>query len=252
MTVPTFDFTDRRVIVTGAGAGIGEATALAFLAAGARVVAVDLSADRLAALALAAGESRRLVTHRADLAAPGAAADIAALAGGTVDVLVNNAGIMDGFEPLGEYDDATWERVMAVNVTALMRLSRAVLPGMVAAGKGVIVNVASEAGLRGACAGVAYTASKHAVVGITRNTAVMYGPKGIRCNAVAPGAVKTSIEAPFRSALGAERIGALLGAVVPPAAMPGDIAAAILFLASDAAANVNGAILPSDGGWSAI
>lgn len=243
-------FAGKTVIVTGAGAGIGRATVEAFLAEGARVVASDISAPRLADLA-AAHPGTALIPLAGDVCDP---ATIAALmqAAGAVDVLVNNAGIMDGFLPLGEVDDATWSRVMAVNLEGPMRLSRAVLPGMVERGRGAIVNVSSEAGLRGSCAGVAYTASKHALNGLTLNTAFMYGPKGIRVNAVAPGAVATSIEAPFLSALAGERLGKILPVVVPGVAQPTQLAATILFLASDAASNVNGVILPCDAGWSAL
>jgi NAD(P)-dependent dehydrogenase (short-subunit alcohol dehydrogenase family) len=127
-----------------------------------------------------------------------------------------------------------------------------VLPLMLAAGGGAIVNVASEAALRGSTAGVAYTASKHAVVGLTLNTAFIYGPQGVRCNAVAPGPVATNIEAPFKSELATQRIGPLLQTVLPPIAQPEQLAAAICWLASDDAANVNGVVLPSDGGWSAL
>jgi NAD(P)-dependent dehydrogenase (short-subunit alcohol dehydrogenase family) len=158
---------------------------------------------------------------------------------------------MDTFQPVGEVDDAVWERVFAVNVDAVMRLTRAIVPAMLASGRGSVVNVASEASLRGSCAGVAYTASKHAVVGITRNSAVMYGKKGIRFNAVAPGAVATNIEATFASALGGEVLGPLLGSI-PAMGQPEELAAAICFLLSSDAGFVNGAVLPVDAGWSAI
>ena len=102
-----------------------------------------------------------------------------AAAGGRVDALANVAGIMDAFLPPAEVDDATWERVFAVNVTAVMRLTRAVLPMMLAAGGGSIVNVSSEASLRASASGVAYTASKHAVNGITKSTAVFYKGNGV-------------------------------------------------------------------------
>ena len=109
---------------------------------------------------------------------------------------------MDGFLPTAELDDDVWDRILAVNLTAVMRLTRAALPSMITAGKGSIVNVSLEAGLRGSAAGTAYTTSKHAVNGFTVSTAFFYAPAGVRCNAVAPGAVATSIEAPFRSQYG--------------------------------------------------
>lgn len=153
--------------------------------------------------------------------------------------------------PLHEVSDAIWERVFAVNVDGMFRLSRAVLPVMLAAGTGAIVNVASEAGLRGSAAGAAYTASKHAVVGLTRSAAFMYAPRGIRINAVAPGPVATNIAGPDMSGEYQQRIAAAM-AMLPPIAEPEQLAASITFLLSDDGTNVNGVILPSDGGWSAV
>jgi NAD(P)-dependent dehydrogenase (short-subunit alcohol dehydrogenase family) len=121
-----------------------------------------------------------------DLATEECVQRVVAAAAGRVDALANVAGIMDAFLPPAEVDDVTWERVFAVNVTAVMRLTRAVLPMMLAAGGGAIVNVSSEASLRASASGVAYTASKHAVNGLTKSTAVFYKNQGIRANAVAP------------------------------------------------------------------
>src|ERR671913_22933 len=166
--------------------------------------------------------------------------------------IVTGAGIMDAFLPPAEVDDATWERVFAVNLTAPMRLTRAVLPLMLAAGGGAIVNVSSEASLRASASGVAYTASKHAVNGLTKSTAVFYKGDVIRANAVAPGPVATQIEAPFKSQHAAGVLGPLMQTMIPPLATADQLAATITWLLSDDASNVNGAILPSDGGWSAI
>jgi NAD(P)-dependent dehydrogenase (short-subunit alcohol dehydrogenase family) len=123
---------------------------------------------------------------------------------------------------------------------------------VVAAGGGAIVNVSSEASLRASASGVAYTASKHAVNGITKSTAVFYKGDGIRANAVAPGPVATNIKAPFKSQHAAGVLGPIMQTTVPPVATAEQLAATITWLLSDDASNVNGAILPSDGGWSAI
>jgi NAD(P)-dependent dehydrogenase (short-subunit alcohol dehydrogenase family) len=251
MTSTTARFEGRTAIVTGAGSGIGRATAIRLAQEGARVVVSDISAERLAELT-AEHPGLALVTVSGDVSTEAVAQQLAAEAGDRIDVLANVAGIMDGFLPAAEVDDATWERVMNVNVTAIMRLTRAVLPKMIEAGSGTIVNVASEAGLRGSAAGVAYTTSKHAVIGYTKNTAFMYAPKGIRVNAVAPGAVATNIEAPWNSEWAAGRLGPLMQVVIPGVATPEQLAAAITWLASDDSANVTGVVLASDGGWSAI
>ena len=168
-------FTSRTAIVTGAASGIGRATALRLAGEGARVVAADVAADRLEAL-VRKNLYLQLVPVAGDITSTDGVQALVDAAEGQVDVLANVAGIMDGFLPAHEVDDVTWDRVMAINVTAVLRLTRAVLPLMMAARSGSIVNVASEASVRGAAAGVAYTAAKHAVAGITKNTAVSSTP----------------------------------------------------------------------------
>lgn len=244
-------FDGKTAVVTGAGSGIGRATALRLAREGARVVAADVAADRLDAL-VAEFPDLDLVPVTGDISTEEGARTVVDAAGGRVDALANVAGIMDAFLPPAEVDDATWDRVLAVNLTAPMRLTRAVLPLMIAAGGGAIVNVSSEASLRASASGVAYTASKHAVNGLTKSTAVFYGKQGIRANAVAPGAVLTNIEAPMRSQHAAGVVGPIMQAIVPAPASAEQLAASITWLLSDDAANVNGVILPSDGGWSAI
>jgi NAD(P)-dependent dehydrogenase (short-subunit alcohol dehydrogenase family) len=241
-------FAGKTVIVTGAGSGIGRATASRVVREGGRVIAVDVSAERLdeAAAALPGADITNVV---ADITSVDGVASIVAAAGERIDGLANIAGIMDDMTPLHEVSDAVWERVFSVNVDGMFRLTRAVLPAMLAAHRGSVVNVASEAALRGSAAGLAYTASKHAVVGITKSSAFMYAGEGIRFNAVAPGPVATNIQANFASQLGSDRVGMLL-ATLPPIAEPAQLAASITFLLSEDGTNVTGVIMPSDGGWS--
>jgi NAD(P)-dependent dehydrogenase (short-subunit alcohol dehydrogenase family) len=243
-------FAGSTIIVTGAGSGIGRATATRIAQEGGRVIATDVVADRLDALRteLAGLDVETVV---GDVAAS-ETIDALVAAGGRVDGLANVAGIMDAFLPPDEVDDATWERVFSVNVTGPMRLTRAVLPLMIAAGKGSVVNVASEAALKASAAGAAYTSSKHAIAGYTKSVAFFHGPQGIRANAVAPGAVATNIEAPMKSEYAAGRVGPIMQTTIPPVAQPEQLAAAITWLLSDDSANVNGAVLPSDGGWSVV
>jgi NAD(P)-dependent dehydrogenase (short-subunit alcohol dehydrogenase family) len=243
-------FAGQTVIVTGAGSGIGRATASRVAREGGTVIAVDISEERLAEFS-ADHDGLSVRSVAGDITTEEAIARIVAAADGRIDALANVAGIMDDMTPLHEVTDAVWERVFAVNVDGTFKLTRAVLPLMLAAGRGSIVNVASEAGLRGSAAGFAYTASKHAVVGMTRSASFMYAPSGIRVNAVAPGPVATNIEARFASELGKERIRGAM-AILPPVAEPVQLAASITFLLSDDGTNINGVILPSDGGQSAI
>ncbi|GIE31633.1 hypothetical protein Ait01nite_046780 [Actinoplanes italicus] len=240
-------FDGRTVIVTGAASGIGRATASRIVREGGRVIGVDITAGKLKEAAAELGGSFVAVT--ADITDTGDVARIVTAAGDRIDGLANVAGVVDDFSPIHETSDAVWEKVFAVNVDGLFRLTRAVVPAMLAANRGSIVNIASEAGLRGNAAGVAYTASKHAVIGITKNIAFMYGQQGIRTNAVAPGGVATGMAPANQSAFGRGRTGPFLQ-LIPGVALAEHLAASITFLLSDDGVNLNGVVLPSDGGWS--
>jgi NAD(P)-dependent dehydrogenase (short-subunit alcohol dehydrogenase family) len=241
-------FTGQTVIVTGAGSGIGRATASRVAREGGRVIAADVSTDRLKELT-AALDAYDVVPVHADITSPDGVSAIVAAADGRVDALANVAGIGDDFSPLHEVSDEVWERVLGVNLNGMFRLTRAVLPLMLQAGRGAVVNVASEASLRGSAAGAAYTTSKHAVLGLTRSAAFMYATRNIRVNAVAPGGVATNIEVGPRPPLARERMDPLL-TTIPAVALAEEIAASITFLLSDDSVNITGVLLPSDGGWS--
>ena len=204
----------RTALITGGSKGIGRATASRVAREGGRVVAVDVSQPRLDDLV---AEFPGVVAVTGDITKDADIAAILAAAGERIDGLANVAGVMDDMTPIHEVGDDVWERVIGVNVTGLFKLTRAVVPVMLAAGAGSVVNVGSEASLRGSAAGLAYTASKHAVVGITKSSSYMYADAGIRFNLVAPGPVATNIVANFASELGAARIGAAM-AVLPPVA----------------------------------
>jgi NAD(P)-dependent dehydrogenase (short-subunit alcohol dehydrogenase family) len=248
----------KSVIVTGAASGIGRATALRFAGEGARVVAADLNAEGVESVVRAidsAGGTALAVTG--DLSEAAVAAAVVAAAVGTfggIDVLVNNAGVMDTMSAAADVTDAEWERVLRINLTAPFLLTRAALPHMIAAGGGAIVSTASEASLRGSAAGTAYTVSKHGVLGLTRSLAVMYRDQGIRANAIAPGGTATGITADVRidpEAHGPAVIGrhfVNMGRICEPE----EQAAAIVYLASDAASGVNGVVLPVDNAWAAV
>jgi NAD(P)-dependent dehydrogenase (short-subunit alcohol dehydrogenase family) len=242
-------FDGRTIVVTGAASGIGRATASRIVREGGRVVAVDISAERLEEFAASAPEGQ-VVAVAADVTKQDDIDRVVAAAGGRIDGLANVAGVNDDFSPLAETSDAIWDRVIGINLTGVFKLTRAVLPGMVEAGHGSVVNVASEAGIRGNASGNAYTVSKHGVVGLTRSAAFMYGPQGIRVNAVAPGGVATGIPfPPHVSEAGQARL-TPFQQQIPTIATAEQLAASITFLLSDDGVNINGAVLPSDGGWS--
>ena len=246
----------RSVIVTGAGSGIGRAAAVAFAAEGSKVVVADLNAETaekvVSEIEEAGGTAVAVTGDLSEQAVVDRVTSTAVERFGGVDVLVNNAGIMDRMSAAADVSDAEWERVIRVNLTAPFLLTRAVLPHMLKAGRGAIVNTASEAGLRGSAAGAAYTASKHGVVGLTKNLAVMYRNQGIRTNAIAPGGTATAIAVDIDGeAHGPRALGPYFGNV-GRVSEPEEQAAAIVFLASDAASNINGVVLAVDNGWSAV
>ncbi|NYI03517.1 SDR family NAD(P)-dependent oxidoreductase [Allostreptomyces psammosilenae] len=249
-------FQGRGVVVTGAGSGIGRAAALQFAREGARVLAADVNAEAaeqvVKAIEADGGTARAVVGDLSDQRVVERVVATAVESFGSLDVLVNNAAVMDRMSALGDTDDEEWERVLRVDLTAPFALTRAALPHLLATGRGAIVFTASEAGLRGSAAGAAYTAAKHGIVGLTKHLAVMYRARGIRANAIAPGGTATGIRVDARpDSHGPAVVGSLMGNA-GKVSTPEEQAAAIVFLASDAASNINGAILPVDDGWSAV
>ncbi|MGD9812391.1 MAG: SDR family NAD(P)-dependent oxidoreductase [Sphingobium sp.] len=245
----------KTALVTGGGAGMGKAIVEAFLEEGATVFTNDVRADRLADLRKAQA-SDRLETSDHDLGDPAQVAALVEAAQarfGGVDILINNAGIFDYMKGPIEVSLDEWSRVMAINVTAHFLLAKHVLPGMVAKGSGAIVSIASAAGLIGGGGGAAYTASKHAVVGLAKQIAVEFGPKGIRSNVICPGIVETPL---LETALEADKSGGLAGFVgmVPARRMgkPEEIAKAAVFLASEDSSFMFGSVVSVDGGYTAF
>lgn len=247
---------DKVAVVTGAASGMGRAIAILYAKEGAKVVVSDLTLEGAGATVADITAFGGIATAvEADITKEGDVYKLIKAAlntYGTVDILVNNAGIMDNFSPVGDVTDELWEKVFAVNVTGAMRTIRQAMPVFLEKGAGIIINIASVGGLYGSRAGAAYTASKHAVIGLTKNTGFQYAEKGIRCNAIAPGGVNTNISASFKEANHEGMNKAMAGATFNPKnGEPEDIARVALFLASEDASFVNGTVITADAGWTA-
>ncbi|GGH30989.1 SDR family oxidoreductase [Paenibacillus segetis] len=245
---------NKVAVVTGAASGMGKSIAELYAKEGAKVIVADLNIEGAEVVAQEiisnGGVAKAIQVNVAKLEDIENMIDTAVSEYGTLDILVNNAGIMDGFEPVGDINDERWDLIFDINTKSVMRAIRKALPIFLEKGAGVIVNTASTGGLNGAHAGATYTASKHAVVGLTKNTGFMYASKGIRCNAIAPGATMTNIGASMKNIneFGMSRT-QLSQAVIPRAGSPEEIAKVALFLASDDSSFVNGTVITADAGW---
>jgi 3-oxoacyl-[acyl-carrier protein] reductase len=166
-----------------------------------------------------------------------------------VDVLFNNAGVSDQFTPAADTSDELWDSVVGVNLIGPFRLARRVLPSMIARGGGAIVNTGSVASVVGGAGGVAYTVSKHGILGLTRSLAIDYGSKGVRVNAVLPGAIRTGLTS-NEDALVEGADDAIAATPAGRWAEPEEVAKIAVFLASDDASFIYGSAYTVDGGWS--
>jgi|LSQX01.3.fsa_nt_gb NAD(P)-dependent dehydrogenase (short-subunit alcohol dehydrogenase family) len=249
---------DKVAIVTGASSGMGRDMAYYFAKEGGDVLAVARRAERLAQLVEDTKEFEgKVVAFDTDLGIKSnieKMVDEAVAVFGKLDILVNNAGIMDDMSPVGEASEEMYDKVMNLNTKSVFLSMGKAIKYFETVGGGTIINIASIGGLKGGIAGAVYTASKHAVVGLTKNTGYMYAKKGIRCNAICPGAVSTEIAASeFMKNInkgGAQLTGAGL-TLNPRFGEPSEIAKVAVFLASDDASFVNGQCIAVDGGWTA-
>ncbi|MFA7199358.1 MAG: glucose 1-dehydrogenase [Methanoculleus sp.] len=254
---------NKVAIVTGASSGMGAAITRRFAKEGASVIAIARRKEKLQSLIdQINAEGGKAIAVAGDVSKEEDvrnAVKTAVEKFGKLDIVVNNAGVLDKVDPVAEMDDETWEKVFAVNVTGPMRVFRAAIPEMLknpgnseGFGKGAFVTVSSIAGTFGGRGGPAYTASKHANLGLAKNVAFMYAKKGIRSNVITPGYVATEM---VESLPGVNQKGVELAsagvAANPRMGSADEIASLALFLASDDASFVNGAVVAADAGWAA-
>lgn len=243
----------KSALITGAGSGIGYAMTKLFAEQGARIAAITLQTETFNRWT----NVPNVLPIQADITQPNEVNRMVRHAEGELgrlDIVCNVAGINDLCHPLLDTSDERWDCVLDLDLKAPFRICRAVVPGMVARGGGVILNIGSYAAIRGNH-GPSYTAAKAGLTGLSRSIAVAYAKHGIRCNVIDPGGVRTDIGTHSGGEYHAQGI-AMFGAIVsgfpvPWICEPDDIAPVALFLCSDDARHVNGAVLAVDGGMSA-
>ncbi|CAG8278354.1 unnamed protein product [Penicillium salamii] len=267
----------KTCLITGGGGGLGKAIASHFLEAGANVVICDVNEERLQATSAELSPKGPLKAIKTDITKTNEVESLfETIIGefGKIDVLVNNAGIMDHFDPIGDMDMELWDRVMAINLTAPALLSKLAVRNMLAQPKpdGRIINIGSVAGKAGWASGMvfvililvprltlpgaAYTASKHGLVGLTKNTAAYYGNMGIKCNALMMGAMETNIADAFGSgfnAAGMEKMKTVLEAIQAPFVDINEVAGFCVNMTyGRGAGQINGATIAIDNGWTSV
>lgn len=245
------EFDGQTVIITGAASGIGKSQVARFLDEGATVIAVDRDREGLtvlkdghsdAALTILAGDVAQATTAKQ-------ATTAALRQGGHIDVVCNTAGVLDAYRPVLETSIEQWQTILAVNLTSQFLLIKQTLPIMLEQGHGVYVNMASIAGLVAGGGGAAYTASKHAIIGLTKQLDADYAAQGIRANCIAPGAIQTPMNA--ADFAGDGKMANWVAEQTPAKrwAHPDEVADLAVFLASTKADYIHGTVMPIDGGW---
>ncbi|UPM45219.1 SDR family NAD(P)-dependent oxidoreductase [Halocatena salina] len=249
----------KTAVVTGAGSGIGRATAQRFAEEGVSVVIADIDTDSGHKTAKLidddGGEATFVEADVTDPASVEAMVDVAVDTYGGLDFAHNNAGILTSFEDVTDVDEAAWDRLLDINLKGVWTCLRAELPVMVEHGGGAIVNTASESGLVGMPGLASYSASKHGVVGLTKTVALEYATRGVRINAIAPGPTETNIATNLKMADDVESLPFSMDAMteVPMdrGAKPAEMAGVVAFLCSEDASYVTGHTVPVDGGQAA-
>lgn len=233
-------FENKKILITGAASGIGQAQAKAFLQKGAVVIGIDVNPSTI---------SHENYSHKVGSVTDQSFIQETLGEISDVDILCNTAGVLDGFAPTLETDEVLWDRIFNINVKGMYRITNAVLPQMIARQKGIIINMASIAGMIAGGGGAAYTASKHAVIGYTKQLSYDYCKEGIRVNGIAPGAIDTPMNAADFEGDG--EMAKSVAAETPAGrwAKAEEVANVTLFLASEESDYMHATIIPIDGGW---
>lgn len=233
-------FENKKILITGAASGIGQAQAKAFLQKGAVVIGIDVNPSTI---------SHENYSHKVGSVTDQSFIQETVAEISDVDILCNTAGVLDGFAPTLETDEALWDRIFNINVKGMYRITNAVLPQMIARQKGIIINMASIAGMIAGGGGAAYTASKHAVIGYTKQLSYDYCKEGIHVNGIAPGAIDTPMNAADFEGDG--EMAKSVAAETPAGrwAKAEEVANVTLFLASEESDYMHATIIPIDGGW---
>jgi NAD(P)-dependent dehydrogenase (short-subunit alcohol dehydrogenase family) len=249
---------NKIALITGAGSGIGKETMLLFAKEGCKIIATDISESRISEIQKETSSFEgNIKLFHGDVCDTKHIEELITNclnSFGTIDILVNNAGIMDNFEGIDTVDEAIWNKVFSVNTHAPYRLIQRTMKLFLNKKSGNIINIASIGGLNGGRAGAAYTASKFALIGLTKNTGYLFAKKGIRCNAIAPGAIETNISDSINYSKLTDEIKDRIfpGLVLNPRnGKPIEIAKIALFLASEDSSFINGSVITADDGWSA-
>ena len=245
-------YSGKVVVITGAGSGMGRAMVGEFVSRGAYVAALDIKLDRAVETVEKLSTPDRAYPLQVDVSdAESVEKAVKAVIERweRIDLLCNNAGILDGHAPAHEVSLEEWNRVLAVNLTGPFLMARAVIPHMLSQGKGAIINTSSTSGFSAAGGGSAYTASKHGVIGLTRQMTFEYGARGIRVNAICPGATATPLALPEHNAASPDMDLAISKVPARRWCQPEEIAKLAAFLGSDDADYVHGSAYVMDGGW---
>lgn len=244
---------NKTALITGAGSGMGRAQAVLFAKEGARIIAADINMDGLKKTV------EEIESHGGDAFA--VEIDVSKKSSveegvrkglekyGKIDILSNTAGILDDYKPTLDTPEELWDKIMSVNLKGVYFMTNAVLPQMIEREDGVIVNIASIAAFVAGGGGAAYTSAKHAIAGYTKQLSFDYGKKGIRVNAIAPGAIETGMTKEIFEKGSADVMEAVKSVPAGRYGQAEEIASVALFLVSEESTFMHGAIVPVDGGW---